>query len=71
MVTTEITSCTDSGGEPLDIVGYGYPTSTCTSAGGAAARAPLRTVGVFAALLLVGTGGLSLCGFQVSCRRED
>jgi hypothetical protein len=58
MVTTEITSCTDSGGKPLDIVGcYGYPTSTCTSAGGAATRAPLRTVGVFAALLLVGTGG--------------
>ena len=57
MVTTEITSCTDSGGNPLDLVGYGYPTSTCTSAGSAAPRAPFWTVGVFAALLLVGTGG--------------
>jgi len=57
MVPTEITSCTDSGGAPLDIVGYVYPTSTNTSSEGTQTRAPFWTIGVFATLLLVGTGG--------------
>jgi len=57
MVPTEITSCTDSGGAPLDIVGYVYPTAMNTSSEGTQARAPFWTIGVFATLLLVGTGG--------------
>jgi hypothetical protein len=72
MLPTEITSCTDSGGKPLDIVGYAYSTSTCTSAEGMPTRAPFLTVGVFAALFLAGTGGsVSAASTSAAVERID
>lgn len=57
MVAIEITSCTDSGERPLQVVSYEYATSTGNSARTEPARAPFWTVGVFALFLAAGTGG--------------
>jgi hypothetical protein len=57
MISTEITSCTDSAETPLQMASYAYPTSTSVAGESAPTRAPFWTAGVFAVLLFAGTGG--------------
>jgi hypothetical protein len=70
MQSAEITSCTETEGTGLQMHSYPQPTSTGAEGVTEAARTPFWAGGVFAALLIAGTGG-SISGVSgLSAARE-